>query len=411
VSPALAGALAPPTLTGVGVENVYISPNGDQSQDTLSFQFTLGGDSAQVVVAVRPDSVLPDLSHVPKSAGVHRFLVEDQVLAVGSYTVGWDGGDSLTEARVADGRYWVTITAVNSQGKDSTAVDFLVDIVAPEDAVTVPGRQHVNALVHRVEGWGSDKNRLESFSVRIFSSGGSLEQLLCTPCLAETVRFGIDLPDSVAARDTINVTATLRDNAGNQLVRSRFFAVDSLPPPPPALDPLPATVDRPRVAVAGTAADAESVLISLDGAVRSRLRVLGGGRFEITLQNLGLGSHDLSAVSQDRSLNRSLASRTLSFVYQEPMGAVLPERFLSGSFIQVNLVRPARSVSVKIYTLHGRLVRSFEDRSATLFHEFGWDLNDDDGRAVGSGPYVVRVMAEQDDGTAIEKRLTTVVTR
>jgi hypothetical protein len=153
------------------------------------------------------------------------------------------------------------------------------------------------------------------------------------------------------------------------------------------------------------------VFVSLDAAVAERVQANGAGRFQTTLEGFAEGEHTVTAVSQDRAGNLSAPSAPRVFTYREPLGARVPERFLRGDFIQVNLTRPARSVLVKIYTLRGRLVRTFESSSGASLHEFAWDLTDDDGHALGSGPYVVRVVAEQDDGVRLETRRATVVTR
>jgi flagellar hook assembly protein FlgD len=408
--PALAAAVgtaprvdAPPTLSGVGSDYAYFSPNLDGSQDTLHVFYGLGGDTAQVLVQVRADSLgLP---------GKIRRTLRDDVFLPGPDTVRWEGRDD-SGTRVLDGLYWITLSAANALGSaEADPLPVILDITNPDDAVTLPARGYLSGLIHRVEGLGADANRLESFEVRLSSPGGALTTVLCQPCLTDTVRFGIDVPDSIATADTLTVRSSLRDNAGNEINRVRLFVVDSLPPPPPAIAPYPERIERSELVITGTAAGAESVLVSLDGSASAAARVQAGGSFAVALRGFAPGPHAFSAVSQDRAQNRSRPTAPAAFTYEEPLGATLPERFRAGDFIQVNLARPARSVTVKIYTLSGRLVRSFAAAGGALLHEFEWNLDDDDGRAVGSGPYVVRILAEADDGTPLEKRLATVATR
>jgi flagellar hook assembly protein FlgD len=395
--------VAPPALSGAGVDSLHFSPNSDGFRESARYFFTLGGDSAQVVVRVFTDS-----AGAP-SRLKRRLLVEYR--DVGPDTLAWDGKDSLG-VRQLDGRYWITATAENALGTAAAPpVEVFLDTAAPQDEITEPARGFVSALVHRVVGFAADRSGLALFTLRVSSRGGAIDTTLCEPCAGDTVRFTLDVPDPIAAEDSIRVEAALRDSAGIRGDRVHVFLVDSLPPAPPILDRVPAVIERPELALAGTAAGAESVFVDFDGRLAEVVHVLAGSRFEVTVRGMAQGPHTASAVAQDRALNRSGPSATLSFEYTEPLGAQLPERFLAGDYIQVNLTRPARSVTVKIYTLHGRLVRSFASADANLLHEFQWDLTDDDGRRVGSGPYVVRVIAEQESGAPLEKRLATVVTR
>jgi len=117
------------------------------------------------------------------------------------------------------------------------------------------------------------------------------------------------------------------------------------------------------------------------------------------------------AQSRDKAGNLSPPSAPVTFVYQEALGVVLPERFVSGQYLQVNLSKPANAVLLRIYDLTGRLVRRLEDRSVKSVYEFAWDLSDQSGNPVGSGPYVVGVEADYTDGSRLAKRLAMVVTR
>jgi flagellar hook assembly protein FlgD len=399
-----AGAVvAPPVLSGTGVDSLRFSPNGDGFRETARFFFALGGDSAEVVVGVFTDS-----SGAPKRLA--RVLL-DEFRDVGPDTLVWDGKDSLS-TRLPDGRYWIRVQASNVLGADSAAaVAIFLDTTAPVGEITEPARPVESHLVHRVAGFGVDASGLTHFTLHVASRGGAVDTTLCAPCAPDTARFAVDLPDAVAGEDSIEVEIALRDSAGIRATHTAVFLVDSLPPEPPVFDPVPAEIERPEIVLSGTAAGAESVFVDFDGGPAGGEHVLAGSRFAITLSGFAQGPHTASGVAQDRALNRSGPSPVLSFVYREPLGVALPERFVAGDYIQVNLTRPARSVTVRIYTLQGRLVRTYASADGQLLHEFQWNLTDDDGRAVGSGPYVVRVEAETEGGPPLEKRVATVVTR
>jgi flagellar hook capping protein FlgD len=165
------------------------------------------------------------------------------------------------------------------------------------------------------------------------------------------------------------------------------------------------------VAVLGTADQAESVFVTFDGAPGPRVRVLAGFRFDVRLRRFVQGTHTVVVQSEDKSGNLSPVSAPVSFVYQEELGVVVPERFILGHYLQVNLTKPGNAVLLRIYDLSGRLVKRLEDRSIKTVYEFAWDLSDQAGNPVGSGPYIVGVEADYTDGSKLSKRLAMVVTR
>jgi len=139
---------------------------------------------------------------------------------------------------------------------------------------------------------------------------------------------------------------------------------------------------------------------------------VAGGRFtrDLDLVDLALGPHALTARAVDRAGNVSGPSPPESLLYAENPGVDAPERFTVNDLIQVNLGGPGQQVSVFVYTLHGKLVRTFAaGPSASPYYEFRWDLLDEEGQTVGNGPYVLRVLAELADGTRFEERAAVVV--
>jgi hypothetical protein len=215
----------------------------------------------------------------------------------------------------------------------------------------------------------------------------------------------------MAVADTLRITIDALDPAGNGRPLTVLAIVDSIPPPAPVIDPIASPIDRDSVAVTGTASEAESVFVTFDGAPGPRQRVLDGFRFDVRLERFAQGTHTVVVQSQDKALNLSPLSATVSFVYQEMLGVVLPEHFQFGQYLQVNLSKPANAVLLRIYDLSGRLVKRLEDRSTKTIYEFAWDLSDQSGNPVGSGPYIVNVEADYVDGSKLSKRLAMVATR
>jgi hypothetical protein len=188
-----------------------------------------------------------------------------------------------------------------------------------------------------------------------------------------------------------------------------LFLVDTIPPPPPIFDPLPATVSRPQLEYAGIATDADSVYIFMNGFVVNA-HLVRNDRFSGTI-TLGQGNNTLQGRAHDAAHNASEFSPGMLVSYDPTAGIIVPERFLAGDVIQVNLNSPADGVTVTIYTLRGRKVRTLEDNTSSTFYDLPWDLADDDGNSVGSGPYLFHIVVEVGAGATIVDRVFAVVTR
>ena len=77
----------------------------------------------------------------------------------------------------------------------------------------------------------------------------------------------------------------------------------------------------------------------------------------------------------------------------EPMITAFPNPFNNSTHVAFELSRSER-VSLQIYDLRGRLVRTLEERTfGEGRHEVYWDGTNDAGATVASGPYFVRMLA------------------
>jgi flagellar hook assembly protein FlgD len=511
---ALAGALlagaparaAAPTLSGVGVDVSVFSPDGDVVQDSVRYSYTLGGDTATVLIQVQPGSETS-----PGGSGI--LTLRNQSRPPGSDRVVWDGRDS-TGAPQPDGYYWFVASASNSDGsvaavpvrvrldtvapqvsvisvanpyaplapgadslarvtvnladvepgdgltltftgpqpqtqaytadydlsggglfvagwngsdrmdgiygvtarvhddaghsQQATGPSLNLDVEPPESRILSPARSDTNGIIRRVEAAASDRSGLGLVRMTVSSAGGSVADSLC-PCAVDSVGFGIDLPDSVAAADSLSVTLFLTDMPGQEATATYTLRTDTLPPAPPVLDRMPTTTVTSTLSLSGTAAGAESVFVRRDGVVSARARVSGNTRFSVSVA-LPLGVSTLDALARDAATNVSAPTASWQVLFEQPLGVHVPERFLAGDAVQVILVAPGKGVSVYIYSLTGRLVRTLESTSQTTVYQLVWDLKDASGGPVGSGPYVFRVVATQQDGSALEARVAAVAT-
>ncbi len=512
---ALSGALlawaparaAAPTLSGFGVDFSSFSPDGDGAQDTVRYSYTLGVDTAVVVVEVqRGDDIAPNgtivvtlrnASRAPgadkvtwngrnaggvlQADGFYWFVttatnsdgaatatpvrvtldtVAPQVsvvsvanpyapLAPGADTLaritvnlaGVEAGDRLeltftgprpeTDERSAlydvsadglfvaawsgsgeaDGLYAVSARVFDAAGHSTEAAgpDLNLDVALPAASVTSPAPPDTNGLIRRVEIVASDRSGLDFVRMTLSADGRAIADSLC-PCPVDSVGFGMDVPDSIAATDTLLVTLFLRDFPGQERTIVQPLVVDSLPPAPPVLDQLPERVVLSNLSFGGAASGSDSVVVRVNGGQAARLRVATNGRFGGTLF-LVLGTNVIDAIAKDKAGNLSTPSAAENVIWEQPLGVHVPERFRQNDAIEVILEAPGRGVTVHVYTLTGKLVRTLESNSQTTVYQIPWDLKDEDGGDAGSGPYVFRIVAVQQDGSSLERKLAAVVTR
>ncbi|MEW5961653.1 MAG: FlgD immunoglobulin-like domain containing protein, partial [Chloroflexota bacterium] len=95
-----------------------ISPNGDQTQDSTNFSYTLNED-ATVTVEV--------FNEAGKSI---RTIIAEEFQTRGQHVVVWNGLDGLSQV-VADGRYRMQVTARGTMRAGSQSANVVVDTLPP----------------------------------------------------------------------------------------------------------------------------------------------------------------------------------------------------------------------------------------------------------------------------------------
>lgn len=86
-----------------------------------------------------------------------------------------------------------------------------------------------------------------------------------------------------------------------------------------------------------------------------------------------------------------------------------PNPFSKNTTLTCELTRPGESLTVKIYTITGRLIRKLETEATAGFIQLKWDGKDDDGNEVANGVYfgkfIVKSLDDEDDKTHILKMM------
>ena len=119
--------------------------------------------------------------------------------------------------------------------------------------------------------------------------------------------------------------------------------------------------------------------------------------FEPDLPN---DEYQLQVLAMDSSENRT-ESQIYRFHLEEPVSIThllnVPNPIRTNTVFTYNLAQAPDQVTVKIYTVSGRLIRTIEDASARRgYNETDWDARDENGERLANGVYFYKVIVETD---------------
>ena len=117
--------------------------------------------------------------------------------------------------------------------------------------------------------------------------------------------------------------------------------------------------------------------------------------FEPDLPN---DEYQLQVLATDVSENRT-ESQIYHFHLEEPMSIThllnVPNPIRTNTVFTYNLAQAPDQVTVKIYTVSGRLIRTIEDTSARRdYNETDWDARDENGERLANGVYFYKVIVK-----------------
>ena len=144
-----------------------------------------------------------------------------------------------------------------------------------------------------------------------------------------------------------------------------------------------------------TGIDPSTLRLVLDGEVVSRARMeveSEGFRYAVRLSE---GPHTLTVRVAGR--DGAMGERRISFEVRSDLSleevAIYPNPATEEATFTYRLSKPA-SVTVKIYTTYGRLVRTLRTVSMGDYDTIFWDGRDREGDRLANGPYLCKITAE-----------------
>ena len=119
--------------------------------------------------------------------------------------------------------------------------------------------------------------------------------------------------------------------------------------------------------------------------------------FEPDLPN---DEYQLQVLATDASEN-TVASQVYRFNLEEPVSIThllnVPNPIRTNTVFIYNLVQAPDQVTMKIYTVSGRLIRTIEDASARRgYNETDWDARDENGERLANGVYFYKAIVKTD---------------
>ena len=134
--------------------------------------------------------------------------------------------------------------------------------------------------------------------------------------------------------------------------------------------------------------------LEFDTAQPTQVRIA----FEPDLPN---DEYQLQVLATDVSENRA-ESQIYHFRLEEPVSIThllnVPNPIRTNTVFTYNLVQAPDQVTVKIYTVSGRLIRTIEDASARRgYNETDWDARDEHGERLANGVYFYKVIVKTDE--------------
>lgn len=135
-----------------------------------------------------------------------------------------------------------------------------------------------------------------------------------------------------------------------------------------------------------------------DGALS--LQSEPGGAGVVLQPELENGQHTLEVLAQDFARNTTYFRRTFEVAASFELRNLLnyPNPFRQTTQFTWTLTRPADGVTIKIYTIAGRLIRTLDGAPGELgFNRLAWDGRDAEGDEIANGVYLYKITARRDD--------------
>ncbi|MBM4118757.1 hypothetical protein FJ251_13690 [bacterium] len=351
---------------------------------------------------------------------------------LGRFRLLWDGRDA--QELIVDGSYRLRLTLGDDAGNPAVtgSADCNLDARAPTIGLVdfggpVAGGQsfilHPDSLPDSLVVQVSDRNGVAlCVGFRDAAALSSEDSRLLPQSSPEAQFISFRLPEGWGEAgdplDSHHFTIDAIDLPGNRKSAlggpfNLTLTLDGEAPPVPTLDPIAGEHIQPVVTLSGHCAEiAVGIELAQDGVLAGSAVTDIGGRFSLPVV-LSPGSHVWTATAVDAAGNRSAPSTGLALRYTPGPALGIPGRLRgeADETIRINTRAPARSVSLRFYTLEGELLRQLDAQGGPDQFSARWDLRDAGGRAVMDGLCVLNLEIVYASGEREHERKVVAVVR
>jgi len=266
---------------------------------------------------------------------------------------------------------------------------FEVDNAGPAIVFVDSLPYYTNNTPQVIEGTCFDRNGVEGLELSWNNSPPVAPD--STFEVGDTLHWLFNVEDSVKSQGVYvegqyKLSVSCSDSFGHSTTKVMTFYIDTTPPAPPYLRPVPARVNDRELVIVGDLLDEFSATLDL---------------FD--------GNNTVWAFAKDKAGNSSSISNVINVEYRVVDELVFPEVFRSADYFRIYSTKEIQSVQVKIFTINGRLVRTLSKYGPASKFEIMWDLLNEDGSEVNNGPYLAVITIEYPGSRRVEKKLIAVV--
>jgi flagellar hook assembly protein FlgD len=317
-----------------------------------------------------------------------------------TYVCEWDGrghNDGLYNLRIR------TSDPAGNSMEASYAVD--LDIEPPAISIVSPAETHLDYIPETYWMTAADRNGVDSLKVRFYPGTGFM-----VPDGYPRDECCYTWPESLRIEDEFTIECVALDGVGHWNSVTKSVVTDTTPPERPVLDVLPSKVGTVLLDVTGSGTPLDSARVYVNDQMQKRSLISAAGTFSASVV-LEYGPNSIYAISADLAGNVSAPSETAVVEYTEETGIRIPEEFTEESKIEVNLVKAATRIVVRILSLEGTYITSIIEDNPDLYNEFSWDLTDAGGKQVKNGLYVFATEVAYADGSVDIDKKAVIVSR
>lgn len=388
--------LTPPSVSITRVEPGIFSPDIRTTPRLMTVDFTVSnsppGNEDQIRIIIED----------PAEEELATLSLDSTFAGNGGYTVTWDGAEIA-----ADGLHRIVIIVSDNAGYSATDwATINIDNKAPAlQVLEPPNSAVVSEVPASLTGWTWDRNGVNADSLRISFSGEVFIPITSTTLSEDTVYFTVPLTDSITDEKLYTLLLQSQDVVGRQTQISHRITYDATAPSAPVLaQPAENRVRKPVLLLSGTVAEEPDVVrLFRNGALVDSITGLIGEDISREMPLIP-GANTFTAIAIDDAGNISPTSNAVTVTFDNTAGLFIPQPFQPGDEFQLNLVRAARAVELRVYDLKGNLVTTIDVPTAETAISVTWNGLNGDDKSLQRGPLVLVASITYADGGSERKR-------